>query len=354
MSFIDPILLLKELVSIPSPSGKESAVADAIVAWTRNAGLVAEMIGRNVVITLGQKGGKRILLNSHMDTVPPAADWRGDPYAAREENGKMVGLGSNDAKGSVASMLSAAANLRDTKLDGELIVAITVDEETGRGGEGLEWLIGRLGKIDAAVIGEPTGLDICRAQKGLLILDVESEGLARHAAHAHRIEGKNAVVEAARAILALEGWRPGPEHPLLGKTTCQVTMISGGTRHNVIPDRCSFCLDLRTVPGMETAEIVEAIQKKTHAKVTVRSDRMRSFETPEGAEIIRAAIRARPASKLVGSSTMSDAIWTRHLPTIKVGPGETERSHTAGEYITVDELKSGAEFYERLVREYLL
>jgi acetylornithine deacetylase len=305
-----------------------------------------------VVIHVGSDEGPRLLLNSHLDTVAPVAAWSHDPFEAQEVDGRISGLGANDAKGCVAALLCVVAGLAGRELPGQVVLALTVDEEIGGGGEGLEQLIGELGELDAAVIGEPTSLDICSAQKGLLILEVETRGDARHAAHAHRLPGTNAIEEASRAIAALSGWDPGPEHPLLGPATCHVTTIEGGTRRNVIPDRCVFCLDIRTIDNDSIPSIVDQIRSLTGAEVRIRSDRLRSFSTDLDSSIARAARRARPQSEIVGSATLSDAVWTRHLPTVKVGPGHTERSHTAGEFVTRSELDEGVVFYLRLIEEF--
>lgn len=351
MKKVEPARLLEELVAIPSTSGQEAAVASRIVEWAGERGLAVETWGRNVVLVKG-RGPGRLLLNSHLDTVPPAAGWRTDPFRPTRQGSRIVGLGANDAKGCVACMLCALDLLEDGELGGEVVLALTVEEETGCG-DGLESLVPELGRLDAAVIGEPTGLDVCRAQKGLLVVEVETRGTARHAAHAHAIPGPNAVVEAAGAIDALEGISFGEPHPLLGPVTCQVTTIRGGERHNVIPQRCVFDLDIRTVNGIATAEIVSRIVERTGARVHVRSERLRPFETDEGDPLVRAALAARPGARVVGSSTMSDGVWTRHLPTIKAGPGLSERSHAAGEFVTVEELEQGVAFYAGLVREYL-
>ncbi len=348
----DPVALLKELVTIPSPSGDEGALAVLIVERASSLSLQPEMCGRNVVIRVGPENGPRLLLNSHLDTVAVVAGWSHDPFTPEEREGSISGLGANDAKGCVAALLCAVAGLAADDLPGQVVLALTVDEEIGGGGDGLERLVSELGRLDAAVIGEPTSLEICVAQKGLLILEVESVGVARHAAHAHRLPGANAITAAARAVLALDGWSPSEDHPLLGPVTCHVTTIAGGTRRNVIPDRCAFCLDIRTVDERDNARIVDEVRRLTGTEVRVRSDRLRPFSTSTDSALVRAAQRARPQASLVGSATLSDAVWTRHLPTIKVGPGATERSHTAGEYITRDELAEGVDFYGRLIEEY--
>jgi acetylornithine deacetylase len=348
----DPTDVLKQLVATPSLSGEEAELAKLVLDLATSWNLSAEPAGRNVVIRVGADAGPRLLLNSHLDTVAPVAGWPHDPFTPLEDDGRISGLGANDAKGCVTAMLCAAAGFVDRLPSGQVVLALTVDEEIGGGGDGLEKLIDRLGRLDAAVIGEPTNLDICCAQKGLLILELETTGMARHAAHAHRLPGPNAIQEAARAIAALDGWSPGPDHPLLGPVTCHVTTIEGGTRRNVIPDRCVFCLDIRTVDDDAIGDIVDGVRSITGAEVRVRSDRLRSFNTDPDSVISHAARRARPESKIIGSATLSDAVWTRHLPTVKIGPGQTERSHTAGEWVTRSELEAGVVFYARLIEEY--
>lgn len=349
----DPVEVLKQLVATPSLSGEEAELAGVVVELARSWGLDAQPAGRNVVIRVGSEDGPRLLLNSHLDTVAPVSGWPHDPFIPREEDGRISGLGANDAKGCVTAMLCAVAGISGRHLAGQVVLALTVDEEIGGGDDGLERLIHELGPLDAAVIGEPTSLDICCAQKGLLILEVETTGAARHAAHAHRLPGANAIQEAARAISALDGWSPGKPHPLLGPVTCHVTTIEGGTRRNVIPDRCVFCLDIRTVDDGAIGDIVDEVSSITNAEVRIRSDRLRYFSTDPESEIALAARRANPDSAIIGSATLSDAVWTRHLPTIKVGPGRTERSHTASEYVTRSELEAGVVFYARLIEEFL-
>lgn len=351
MTGSDPFELLRRLVAIPSESGDEARLAAFVLKWARQHDLAAEMVGRNVVIRAGAPGGHRLLLCSHLDTVAPVAGWPHDPFTPTEHEGRLSGLGANDAKGCVAAMLTALGALADAPPGCEIVLALTVDEEIG-GGEGLVAILPELGRLDAAVIGEPTALEICCSQKGLLILELETAGVARHAAHAHRLPGSNAIVAAAAAIARLDGFAPAPPHPLLGPVTCHVTTIEGGTRRNVIPDRCRFMLDIRTVVPAATAAIVAAVSERSGAAVRVFSDRMQPFDTDPGAAIVRAARRARPAAPLVGSATMSDGVWTRHLATVKIGPGATERSHTAGEWVSRNELVEGATFYRRLIAEY--
>lgn len=352
MNTRDTARLLKNLIRIPSMSGGEELIARTLLQWCQKRGLSVETFGKNLVIRIGDNPQKRLLLNSHIDTVAPVPSWVTDPFTPKEEGDRIIGLGANDAKGCVVSMLGAVVNLSKQKIDGEVVLALTAEEESGNAKEGLGGLTGKLGEFHASVIGEPTNLTICHAQKGLIVLEVETTGVARHAAHAHRVPGNNAAKEAARAILALENWHPGPNHDILGQMTCEVTTIHGGTRRNVIPDRCTFTLDLRTTPMLSTEEIVRQIKDRTKSKVRVLDDRMKPLQTDKSSDIVIAAQQAAPGSQVVASSTMSDAVWTRHVPTIKVGPGKTERSHTAGEFVTKDELRKGVSFYEKLILNY--
>lgn len=354
MTRIDPVALLIDLVRVPSPSGQEAELVDAVHAWARAASLPAERLGRNLVIRVGRGKGGRLLYNSHLDTVVPTPTWETDPFSPAVTGERIVGLGANDAKGCVAAMLCAVAEASASgRIPGELVLALTVDEEldVGRSG-GLESILDRLGPLDAAVIGEPTGLDICRAQKGRLLLEATTAGVARHSAHAEQVDGDNAVVEAARAICALERWDPGDGDRFLGRTTCQVTTIRGGEKSNIVPDRCVFCLDLRTADQRSPAELVASLEQVTGAAIRVLGDPLMPFETDEQARIVQAARTARPKARVIASSTMSDGVWTAHLPTIKIGPGQTERSHTAGEYVTVQEIQDGVLFYEKLLYAY--
>src|SRR5882724_9183718 len=269
--------LLKTLVATPSLSGKEEAAAGVVAAWAEQRKLAVRRLGPNVIVTISGGKGPRVLLNSHLDTVAPVAGWQADPYTPQVNGDKIIGLGANDAKGCVSAMLCAVADVAAKKLKGEVVLALTVQEETG--GKGLEAIVGQLGRFDAAVIGEPTGLNICIAQKGLVLLEMVTSGTARHAAHAWRLPGKNAVTEAARAISKLEGWQPGAAHPLLGPVTCEVTKIEGGTRSNVIPDRCVVTLDVRTVPGLTPESVAMQVEERTGAKVSVKSGRLEPMET---------------------------------------------------------------------------
>jgi hypothetical protein len=222
---------LSEFVAIPSVSGDEGRLADRIVGICGDAGVSAARRGRNVVAQRGD-GGPRLLLNSHLDTVPPVEGWSADPWSPRLSDGRLVGLGANDAKASVAAMLEAflTAPLHGS---GSLVFAATCDEETG--GEGMETLAAGLA-FDDAIVGEPNGFTVAVSQKGLVKLRLTARGRAGHAARPHLAD--NAIVRAAKDVLAVEGLEFPVEDPHLGKPTAAVTLVSGGVKSNVVPDRC--------------------------------------------------------------------------------------------------------------------
>lgn len=343
-----PLELLRDLVRIPSESGKEEAVVARVADAMRELGLEPEVRGRNVVATLDGGDGPLLLLNSHTDTVPVGLGWTMDPLAADIIDGKLYGRGSNDAKGCLTAMLLAAAAAFKTKAPkGKVMLAFSCEEEVL--GQGLEKLLPDLPKPDAAVVGEPTGLSPAVAQKGLLLLEVTAAGRSAHAAWGG---GVNAVEAAARDVLALSKLRIPGEHVVLGKTSLHVTQISGGTRHNVIPDSCKLVVDVRTVPSVSPEDIIALVKRSVEGQVAVRSNRLNSVETDPAHPIVRAALAANPAGRAYGSPTLSDWVFLKGVPTVKAGPGVSKRSHTPDEYLEVAELEAGVTFYERLIRRY--
>ena len=230
---------------------------------------------------------------------------------------------------------------------GKVLLAATCEEEVL--GQGLEKLLPALPRPDAAVVGEPTGLQAAIAQKGLLLLEVTTAGRSAHAAHGG---GVNAVEAAARDVLALSKFNIAREHAVLGRTSLHVTQISGGTSHNVIPDQCKLVVDVRTIPSVSPEEIVALVKRSVEGQVSIRSSRLGSVETDPAHAIVRAALSARPGARPYGSPTLSDWVFLKGIPTVKVGPGDSRRSHTPDEYLEVREFEEGVEFYEALIRGY--
>lgn len=342
------VALLQDLVRLPSPSGKEDAVVARLEAEFRDLGWKPAISGRNITTTLDGGEGPLLLLNSHTDTVPVGEEWTKDPLAANIENGRIYGRGTNDAKGCLTAMiLGAAAAFKTRAPKGRVMIAASCEEEVL--GQGLEKLLPTLPRPDAAVVGEPTGLQPAVAQKGLIVLEITAAGRSAHAAHGG---GVNAVEAAARDVLALSGLSFDKSHAALGRPSLNVTQISGGTRHNVIPDRCKIVLDIRTTPAYSADEIIARVRETAKGEIFVRSSRLGSVETDPHHPIVKAALAASPNSNIYGSATLSDWVFLKGVPTVKVGPGESLRSHTPDEYLEVAELEAGVLFYESLIRNY--
>ncbi|MFP2925061.1 M20/M25/M40 family metallo-hydrolase [Pyxidicoccus sp. 3LG] len=341
--------LLQALVAIPSVSGDEKLIADTVSGWAAGWGARVQRKGHNVWFSVGS-GPRRLLVNSHLDTVKPCAGWTYAPHAPEWREDRLYGLGSNDAKGCVAGMLLTARTLlkEGVPAGSEVVFALTAEEETG--GQGLGTILPELGPLDAAVVGEPTSLKPCTAQRGMLLLRCTAHGRSGHVAHAHSTPALNAIHLAATDISVLAELR-FPSHPLLGEARAQVTQISGGLARNQVPDKCEFFVDLRTTPGMEHAQVAQQVARALKSEVQVHSARYLPKATAAHQPIVRAAMAASGAEP-VGSSTASDWAFLGDLPAVKVGPGDTLRSHQADEYLTLAELEAGAAFYTRLVRGY--
>jgi len=340
------------LVSTPSVSHEETALADQVQAWLEQRGAAVERVGDNLIARAGS--GPRCVLCSHLDTVPPTEAWTRGPFDVVREGERIYGLGSNDAKASVAAMTFAFLDVLERGGPCEVALLLVPEEETGGDGAEVSWPhLKSHGFEDASVVvGEPTNLDVATAQKGLLILELSAEGDTCHSANAAAVGARNAVRALARDIVALDDVDLGPAHPTLGATTLEPTVTRAGDRRNVVPGRATSWLDLRTVPGVDHQDLVAAVRSRVEGEVRVHSDRLLPSQCPDGALIVEAARQARPESRVYGSRTMSDMVWFADVPVIKCGPGQTERSHTADEYVLASEVVEGYEFYAGLFRRF--
>ncbi len=346
---------LARLVAIPSISREEGAIADALSTELREAGLRVRRDHNNLSCEIGDAARPRLLLNSHVDTVPPAQGWSDDPWTPRVDEGRLTGLGANDAKGCVAAMIEAVLATRQRlergqHLGGTVVLALTAEEEVS--GEGLGSILEGLQPLDAALVGEPTGLVPMIAQRGLLVVRGVARGRSGHPANTPAAEADNAILAAARDLSRLNEFDWGPRHPLLGRCHAHVTMMSGGVARNVIPDRCEFYLDVRTTPLESHARLYRRLRDYLDSDLYVHSDRLAPIETDRAAAIVQAVLRALPGAEPGGSPAMSDMVFLAGVPSVKIGPGQPSRSHTADEYILLDELRDGAATYERIVQEY--
>ena len=351
----DAVALLRELVAIPSVSGDEAACRDHLLAWFAQHDVPAQAHGRNVVATI--EGGGRataergLLLCSHYDVVPVGPGWTREPWDAALSDGKVWGRGSNDAKSSIAAMAvaAAAAAQRRAQWNGRLVLALVCDEETG--GAGIEACVGDLPPVSACVVGEPTGLDVCPGQRGLLRASVTARGRSSHASRPW--EGVNAIEIAARDVLAIQGLRFDDEHPLLGRPTLAATVIAGGTRPNVIPGECTIQIDGRPTPGCDNERMLALLRAAVQGEVVVKSERFRPVVTDPQQEIVAVARGASPTGVVRGFLGVSDLFHLRHVPGVVMGPGTSAASHAPDEWVAVAQVEAAVTAYAAIIDGYL-
>lgn len=343
--------LLRRLIATPSFSRQEEATADIWETWLKENGAVeTERLHNNVfAVAPGYDPGRpTLMLNSHHDTVKPAASYTRDPFSADIENGRLYGLGSNDAGASGVALAATYLDLRGRKLPFNLILAITAAEEVmGELGMRafLPHLAGRGLTPDAVVVGEPTGLKAAVAERGLLVLDCETPGVSGHAA---RNEGVNAIYRAMADIDRLRSFSPAKVSGVLGPIKVSVTMINAGTQHNVVPDRCTFVADVRTTDAYSNEETARLLQESVEwSRLTPRSTRVQASVIAESHPLVR---RARELGiETFVSPTTSDMALMHGIPSLKIGPGESSRSHTADEFVELSKINDALYLYPRLL-----
>ena len=352
------VTLLRELVRIPSVSGDEAACRDHLLAWLAARGIEARASGRNLLAVIegtaaptgAADAGRGLVLCSHTDVVPVGPGWTRDPWDGALEGGRIHGRGANDAKSAVAAMAVVAAQADPARLRGRLVLALVCDEETG--GEGAEVLVSELPPASACVVGEPTGLDVCPGQRGLLRAAVTARGQSCHASRPW--EGRNALEKSARDVLAIQALRFPGEHPLLGQATLQATVIAGGTRPNVIPGECTVQVDGRPTPEYDNGRMLGLLREAVAgSEVVVKSERFRPVVTPPEAEIVRVAREASPTGTVRGFGGVSDLFHLRHLPGVVMGPGTSAASHAPDEWVAVEQVEQAVVAYSRIVETYL-
>jgi len=284
-----------------------------------------------------------LLLNAHIDTVKPVSAWKRDPFKANRERERIYGLGSNDDGASLVSLLQAFRVLSEKDLSFNLIFLASAEEEVG-GHDGIECVLPLLPKIDVALVGEPTGMQPAIAEKGLMVLDVTAHGKAGHAA---RNEGDNAIY---RAIDDIE-WFRTHEWPLksdlLGPVKMTVTIIQAGTQHNVVPDTCTFTVDVRSNEFYQNEELYQMICQQVKSEVKARSFRLNSSRISLSHPLVQRAVSLGKIP--FGSPTLSDQALMP-FPSLKMGPGQSSRSHTADEFIEVSEVRDAIETYIEMLQ----
>lgn len=337
--------LLMKLVSIPSYSKEEHITTDAIAAFLHKHQVLVNRQGNNVwaLNAYFDSNKPTILLNSHHDTVKPNTGYTRDPFLPEVIEGKLYGLGSNDAGGPLVSLIAAFLYFHQrTDLKYNVVLAVTAEEEISGAG-GIESIWSSLPLIDFAIVGEPTALELAVAEKGLLVLDCVVKGRQGHAA---REEGVNAIYEALNDIEWFRSFRFPKVSPTLGEIKMTVTVLQAGQQHNVVPAECKFTVDVRVTDAYSLEETLGIIRQHVSCEVTARSLRLKSSGIDMNHPLVEAAKRMN--IKTYGSPTTSDQALIP-VPSVKIGPGDSARSHTANEFIYVDEVKRGIETYIQLI-----
>lgn len=346
----EALSLLKELIATPSFSKEEDQTASLISRFLAQKGVATTRVGNNVFAmnAFYDTTKPTILLNSHHDTVRPNAQYTRDPFLPQIENGKLYGLGSNDAGGCLVSLIATFIYFYSRQnLAYNLVLAATAEEEIS-GAHGIEYTLRFLPRIDCALVGEPTLLQLAVAERGLMVLDCTAQGRAGHAA---RAEGENALYIAMQDIEWLRTWAFEKVSPLLGPVKMSVTVIETSNKtHNIVPAECSFVVDVRVNECYTFEEILETVQKNIKSTVNSRSMRLRSTAIAFDHPLVQAGLAL--GKKTYGSPTTSDKALMP-FPALKAGPGDSARSHTADEFIFIDEIREGIHFYIQLLNKLL-
>jgi Acetylornithine deacetylase/Succinyl-diaminopimelate desuccinylase and related deacylases len=336
--------LLQALIRIPSTSRDESQAASYMVSWMEEHGLRPELHGNNILLTAPDYDERRptLLLNAHIDTVKPVSTWTRDPFGGEIEGDRLYGLGSNDCGGGLVTLLQVFRRLSERERPYNLLYVASAEEEVS-GENGFRSVLPLLPHVDVALVGEPTGMQPAVAERGLMVLDVVSHGISGHAA---RGEGKNAIVAALKDLEWLSSYRFEKESALLGPTTMQVTVIHAGTQHNVVPDRCEMVVDVRTNECYANEEVFAFIQEHVTSDVTARSTRLQSSHIPLDHPLVKRCVEL--GRQPFGSPTLSDQALMP-FTSLKMGPGNSARSHSADEFIRVSELEEAFALYLKLL-----
>ena len=345
----DSIQLLRQMVRIPSLSGQEAAVAACVREALASYGIACEEIGGNV-LALNRRfdpAKPTLALDAHLDTVPVNNGYTRDPYDSGNDPDTVYGLGSNDDGGSVVSMIAAFRHFYDREMPVNLMLILSREEEVS-GPDGTRWLFAPDGFFATdsrwpmpqwVIVGEPTQMRLASSERGLLVLDGEAQGVSGHAA---RGEGVNALYIALDDIAALRTHTFSRHSPLMGDVRLSVTQIEAGQAHNVIPDRCRFVVDIRPTEQYTNEEIVAELQAFCKSTLKARNLLNRSSATRDGSPLLRTAQAL--GIETFSSPTTSD--WMRiHLDAVKMGPGDSSRSHKADEYIRTQEIREGIDKY---------
>ena len=340
----DAVQLLKKLIATPSVSRNEKDAADIMEQTIRSYGFEPQREVNNLWIIDPHYDESRptLLLNAHIDTVKPVASWSRDPFSPDVEDGVLYGLGSNDCGGGLCSLLQIFRMLTEKPQSYNLIYLASAEEEVS-GKDGITRALPLLPHIDLAIVGEPTGMNPAVAEKGLMVLDVIAHGKSGHAA---RNEGVNAIYEALDDMRWIRDYKFEKVSEFLGPTKMTLTVVNAGTQHNVIPDKCTMLVDIRTNEFYDNEEVYELIRQHLKSEVKAHSFRLKSSRIDPEHPLIRKCVAM--GMKPFGSPTLSDQALM-HFPSFKLGPGESSRSHSANEFIRISEIRDAIAKYETLL-----
>lgn len=340
----DAVQLLKKLIATPSVSRNEKDAADIMEQTIRSYGFEPQREANNLWIIDPHYDESRptLLLNAHIDTVKPVASWSRDPFSPDVEDGVLYGLGSNDCGGGLCSLLQIFRMLTEKPQSYNLIYLASAEEEVS-GKDGITRALPLLPHIDLAIVGEPTGMNPAVAEKGLMVLDVIAHGKSGHAA---RNEGVNAIYEALDDMRWIRDYKFEKVSEFLGPTKMTLTVVNAGTQHNVIPDKCTMLVDIRTNEFYDNEEVYELIRQHLKSEVKAHSFRLKSSRIDPEHPLIRKCVAM--GMKPFGSPTLSDQALM-HFPSLKLGPGESSRSHSANEFIRISEIRDAIAKYETLL-----
>ncbi len=338
--------LLHKIVRISSFSGKEKELSQFVFTFLSDKGIDCVREKNNVIAYSKDYNANKptLMLNSHLDTVKPSGDYTFDPFSPPISNDRIWGLGSNDAGASVVSLTETFLYFRNYPLPFNLILVLSAEEENS-GVNGMDLVLKKISNICCAIVGEPTGMKAAIAERGLLVVDAIAKGVSGHAA---RGEGVNAINLAVDDINWLRGYKFPQISQLMGEVKFSVTQIEAGFQHNVIPDCCKFVIDVRPTDLYNNLQIMEIFKSNMKSELKARSLTNKSSATPQGHPLITAA-DLLGIDKYV-SPTTSD--WMRlHIPAVKMGPGDSSRSHRADEYILKEEIRLGIEGYINFIKK---
>ena len=340
----DAVELLKKLIATPSVSRNEKDAADIMEQTIRSYGFEPHREANNIWILDPHYDESRptLLLNAHIDTVKPVASWTRDPFSPDVEDGVLYGLGSNDCGGGLCSLLQIFRMLTEKPQHYNLIYLASAEEEVS-GKDGITRALPLLPHIDLAIVGEPTGMNPAVAEKGLMVLDVIAHGKSGHAA---RNEGVNAIYEALDDMRWIRDYKFEKVSEFLGPTKMTLTVVNAGTQHNVIPDKCTMLVDIRTNEFYDNEEVFEFIRQHLKSEVKAHSFRLKSSRIDPEHPLIKKCVAM--GMKPFGSPTLSDQALM-HFPSFKLGPGESSRSHSANEFIRISEIRDAIVKYETLL-----